>query len=423
MESDKNVENAYSIARERYAQFGVDTEKALTALLLIPISIQCWQGDDVGGFEKSGAELTGGGIKATGNYPGKARTVEQLRTDFEKALSLVPGKHRINLHACYLDNNGKFVDRNEIGIEHFQSWIDWAKSLALGMDFNPTFFSHPKAKDGFTLSHPDEGIRDFWIEHGILSRKIAAEIGKNLKSPCVMNVWIPDGFKDIPIDRYSPRKRLTESLDLIFGEKMKRDFELDCVESKLFGIGSESYVVGSYEFYMGYAVSRGIMLCLDTGHFHPTELISDKISSLMDYLDRILLHISRGVRWDSDHVVIINDELLAIAQEIVRNDFLGRLHIGLDFFDSSINRIAAWVIGARAVIKAFMIALLEPVEMLKNFEKDRDYTSRLAMLEELKAMPFSAVWDYYCLKQNVPVASDWLKIVKDYEKNILSRRD
>jgi len=422
MKSDKIIEDACSIAKQRYAELKIDTDDALTRLSSIPISIHCWQGDDVGGFETAGAELSGGGIQATGNYPGKARTIDELRADFQKALSLIPGKHRINLHACYLDNGGKFVDRNQIGVEHFQSWIDWAKSLQIGMDFNPTFFSHPKAEDGFTLSHSDKAIRDFWIEHGIACRKISLEIGRQLKSPCIMNVWIPDGFKDIPVDRFSPRKRLMDSLDIIFTEKLDTSFEKDCLESKLFGIGSESYVVGSHEFYMSYAVSRGKMLCLDSGHFHPTEVVSDKISSLLLYLDEILLHISRGVRWDSDHVVIVTDELRAIAQQIVRNFFLKRVHIGLDYFDASINRVAAWVIGARAVIKALLSALLEPTERLKELELQGDFTSRLAFLEEIKTLPFGAVWDYYCLKNNVSVSSDWLDEVKEYESQVLSKR-
>ncbi len=422
MKSDKIIEDACSIAKQRYAELKIDTDDALTRLSSIPISIHCWQGDDVGGFETAGAELSGGGIQATGNYPGKARTIDELRADFQKALSLIPGKHRINLHACYLDNGGKFVDRNQIGVEHFQSWIDWAKSLQIGMDFNPTFFSHPKAEDGFTLSHSDKAIRDFWIEHGMACRKISLEIGRQLKSPCIMNVWIPDGFKDIPIDRFSPRKRLMDSLDIIFTEKLDTSFEKDCLESKLFGIGSESYVVGSHEFYMSYAVSRGKMLCLDSGHFHPTEVVSDKISSLLLYLDEILLHISRGVRWDSDHVVIVTDELRAIAQQIVRNFFLKRVHIGLDYFDASINRVAAWVIGARAVIKALLSALLEPTERLKELELQGDFTSRLAFLEEIKTLPFGAVWDYYCLKNNVSVSSDWLDEVKEYESQVLSKR-
>jgi L-rhamnose isomerase len=416
------INESYKLAKEAYAQMGVNTDTAIEELKDINISLHCWQGDDIGGFEKIGAELSGGGIQATGSYPGKARNIDELRDDLDKALSLIPGTHRLNLHACYLDNNGKFVERNEIGIEHFQSWIDWTIQKGMGMDFNPTYFSHPKADDGFTLSSVDSGIRDFWIEHGIACRKIAEQIGKQLGSTCITNFWIPDGYKDIPADRKGPRRRLAQSLDKIFTEKINPDYALDAVESKLFGIGSESYVVGSHEFYMGYAVSRGKILCLDAGHFHPTEVISDKISSVLTFLNEILLHVSRPVHWDSDHVVILNDELVAISKEIIRGDYLDRVHIGLDFFDASINRIAAWVIGTRSMIKALLIALLEPAEMLKALENDGNFTERLAMLEELKAMPFGAVWDYYCLKSDVPIGYNWLKEVRDYEASIISKR-
>ena len=421
MADSKQIENAYEAARQRYAELGIDTEKAMERLSKIAISLHCWQGDDVGGFEKAGAELSGGGIQATGNYPGKARTISELRCDIEKTLSMIPGKHRLNLHACYLDNKGKYVDRNEITVEHFQSWIDWAKGNGLGMDFNPTYFSHEKADDGFTLSHRDKGIRDFWIEHGIACRKIGQQMGRQLGSPCVTNVWVPDGYKDIPADRKGPRQRLRDSLDEIFSEKMDKKFLLDSVESKLFGIGSESYVVGSHEFYLGYAVKNNVLLCLDTGHFHPTEVVSDKISSVLTFLDEILLHVSRGVRWDSDHVVILSDELRAIASEIVRGDYLQRVHIGLDFFDASINRVAAWVIGTRCMLKALLIAMMEPIEKLREFENSGNYTSRLATLEELKTLPFGTVWDYYCMKQNVP-GSEWVEEVKAYEKDVLSKR-
>jgi L-rhamnose isomerase len=418
----KNIEQAYELAKQRYAELGVDTEDAMKRLKKISISLHCWQGDDVGGFETVGAELSGGGIQATGNYPGKARTIDELRSDIEKALSMIPGRHRLNLHACYLDNGGKFVDRNEITIEHFRSWIDWAKANGLGMDFNPTYFSHEKAADGFTLSHIDKGIRDFWIEHGIACRKIGAQMGKQLGSATVTNVWIPDGHKDIPVDRWGPRSRLIDSLDKVFAEKLDPKVHLDAVESKLFGIGAESYTVGSHEFYLGYAMSRQKMLCLDAGHFHPTEVISDKISSVLMFVPELLLHVSRPVRWDSDHVVILNDELCAIAQEIIRSGKLGKIHIGLDFFDASINRIAAWVIGTRCMIKALLLALLEPAEKLRAAERSGDYTTRLAMLEELKTLPFGAVWDYYCNKQDVPVGTDWLDDVKKYEDKVTSKR-
>jgi L-rhamnose isomerase len=335
---------------------------------------------------------------------------------------MIPGEHRLNLHACYLDNGGKFVDRNEITVEHFQSWIDWAKANRLGMDFNPTYFSHEKAADGFTLSHADKGIRNFWIEHGIACRKIGAQMGKQLGSATVTNVWIPDGYKDIPIDRWGPRARLADSLDKIFAEKIDSKVHLDAVESKLFGIGAESYTVGSHEFYMGYAVSRQKLLCLDAGHFHPTEMISEKISSVLMFVPELLLHVSRPVRWDSDHVVILNDELCAIAQELIRSGKLKKVHIGLDFFDASINRVAAWVIGTRCMIKALLIALLEPTEKLRAMEEGGDYTSRLAMLEELKTLPIGAVWDYYCLKADVPVGAGWVDDVKKYETEVTSKR-
>jgi L-rhamnose isomerase len=420
MSDPKNIEKAYEIAKQRYAELGVDTENSIERLSKTAISLHCWQGDDVGGFETSEG-LSGGGLVATGAYPGKARTADELREDFEKALSLIPGKHRLNLHAMYAETAGK-VGRNELTKEHFTTWIDWAKANGLGMDFNGTFFSHPKAESGFTLSNADEAIRSFWVEHGIACRKIGAAMGKELGTPCVTNLWIPDGYKDIPADRKGPRRRLRTSLDEIFAEKADRNHLLDCVESKLFGIGSECYVVGSHEFYLGYAVRNNVLLCLDTGHFHPTEVVSDKISSVMEFLDRILLHVSRGVRWDSDHVVILSDELRAICEEIVRGDFLERIHIGLDFFDASINRVAAWVIGTRCMLKALLIALLEPTEKLREMEMGGDFTSRLVMLEELKTMPFGAVWDYFCTKMQVPPAQTWLDEVKAYEKNVLSKR-
>ncbi|HDS85198.1 MAG TPA: L-rhamnose isomerase, partial [Phycisphaerales bacterium] len=343
--TDKRIEQAYAMAKEQYAAMGVDTEAAMKKLAAVPISMHCWQGDDVGGFETAGAELSGGGIQATGNYPGKARTIDELQSDVDKAMSLIPGTHRLNLHSCYLDNGGAFVDRNEMEPKHFQTWIDWGKGKLHGMDFNPTYFSHPKAADGFTLAHPDKGIRQFWIEHGIACRKIGTAMGKAFGTPTVTNFWMPDGYKDIPVDRVGPRQRLAESLDAIFAEKIDPTIHLDAVESKLFGIGAESYTVGSHEFYMGYSVSRRILLCLDAGHYHPTEVISDKISAVMMFVPELLLHVSRPVRWDSDHVVVLNEELFAIAQELVRSGKLDKVHIGLDFFDASINRVAAWVIG------------------------------------------------------------------------------
>jgi len=421
MSSAERIEKAYSIAKDIYAELGVDTEKAMAKLNEIAISLHCWQGDDVGGFERTEEGLSGGGIMATGAYPGKARTADELRMDLEKTLSLIPGKHRLNLHAMYAETEGK-VERNELSAEHFAAWIDWAKANGLGMDFNGTFFSHPKAESGFTLSSADDRIRRFWIEHGIACRKIGAAMGKELGTPCVTNLWIPDGYKDVPVDRKGPRERLKKSLDEIFAEPMDRSCLLDSVESKLFGIGSESYVVGSHEFYLGYAIENKTLLCLDTGHFHPTEVVSDKISSVLTFLDEILLHVSRGVRWDSDHVVILSDELRAIAQQIIRGDYLQRVHIGLDFFDASINRIAAWVIGTRCMLKALLIALLEPTDKLRQMESSGDYTCRLAMLEELKTLPFGAVWDYYCTKQDVPPGPDWMDEIKVYEKDVLSKR-
>jgi len=415
------IENAYALAKEHYAQFGVDTEEAMQTLAAVSISLHCWQGDDVGGFEHAGA-LADGGIMATGNYPGKARDPDELRADVEKVLSLLPGRHRLNLHAMYLETGGQKVDRDQIEPKHFQTWIDWAKDQQIGMDFNPTCFAHPKAADGFTLAHRDPGIRQFWIDHGIACRKIGQEIGRQLGTTCITNFWIPDGFKDVTIDRLGPRQLLEQSLDAIFAEPIDPACNRDAMESKLFGIGSETYVVGSHEFYLGYAVRKGKLLCLDAGHFHPTESIADKISSVLLFLDEILLHVSRGVRWDSDHVVTATDDLRAIAEEIVRGEFLRRVHIGLDFFDASINRIAAWTIGTRAMIRQLLIALLEPTARLRQMETEGDFTSRLALVEELKTLPFGAVWDYYCLTHEAPVGTDWMREAREYEESVLSKR-
>lgn len=418
---EQRIERAYELAKEAYSEVGVDVEGAMEVLRRVPISMHCWQGDDVGGFER-GEEDLGGGLAVTGQYPGKARTPEELRADFETALSLVPGKHRMNLHAIYAETGGRQVDRDMLEPAHFQGWIDWAKDRQLGLDFNPTFFGHPRADDGFTLSHPDRGTRQFWIDHGKACRRIGAAFGQALGSACVTNIWIPDGYKDTPADRTGPRERLASALDAIFSQPLDPSHNLDSVESKLFGIGSESYVVGSHEFYLGYAISRNKLLCLDAGHFHPTEVISDKISSVMLYLDEILLHVSRGVRWDSDHVVTLTDELRAIGQEIIRNERWKRIHIGLDFFDASINRIAAWVIGTRCMIKSLLLALLEPREKMREFEYSGDFTSRLAMQEELKSMPFGAVWEHYCLTSDVPAGPAWLEKVTEYEANVLAKR-
>ncbi len=415
-----DIESAYELAKERYAALGVDTQKALSALEKVSISLHCWQGDDVGGFENPGGELTGG-IAATGNYPGKALNAAQLRRDLDLVYSLLPGKHRLNLHAIYLEADHK-VERNEIEPKHFAGWKDWAKAGGHGLDFNPTCFSHPLAADGFTLSHRDANIRWFWIEHCIACRKIGEYFGRELGTPAVTNIWIPDGYKDTPTDRQTPRRLLREALDAVLEEQIDPRYNLDAVEPKLFGLGSESYVAGSMEFYTGYAISRKILLTLDSGHFHPTESIADKISALLLYLDQLLLHVSRGVRWDSDHVVTFNDDLQAICGEIVRNHALERIHIGLDYFDASINRVAAWTIGARNTLKALLLALLEPNDLLRQAETEGDFSGRLALQEELKSMPFSAVWDYYCESKGAPVGMEFLSIVKDYEKKELANR-
>jgi len=419
--TEHQLSSAYQLAKERYAALGVDTDKALEILRTISISLHCWQGDDVGGFENPERGLSGG-IMATGNYPGKARTAVELRRDLDRAFSLIPGTHRLNLHAIYLEADRK-IERNDIRPEHFAGWADWAKHNNHGIDFNPSFFSHPLADDGFTLTHPDEGISQFWIEHGIVCRQIGAYFGRELGTPCVTNIWIPDGYKDSPVDRKGPRERLKTALDLILAQPLSPQHHRDAVESKLFGIGSESYVVGSHEFYLGYAAQhRGVVLCLDAGHFHPTEGIADKISSSLLFVDELLLHVSRGVRWDSDHVVTLTDDLQAIMQEIVRGDFLPRVHIGLDFFDASINRIAAWVIGTRNALRALLMALVEPASLLRQYEMGGDYTARLALLEEAKGLPFGAVWDYYCAQQNVPVGINYLDDIRTYEKTVLAER-
>ncbi len=417
----RNAGKSFSLAQERYAEYGVDAARALKILETIPISLHCWQGDDVGGFENFRTGL-GGGLVATGNYPGKARTPDELRADLEKAFSVIPGKHRLNLHAFYGEFGGKKVDRDQIAPEHFKNWIVWAKENGLGLDFNPTCFSHPKSADGFTLSHRDKSIRQFWIEHCVRSREIGAAMGKALGKICVTNVWVPDGMKDTPADRSLPRVRLAQSLDQIFTRKISPEFNSDSVEPKLFGIGSESYVVGSHEFYLGYAIARKKLLCLDAGRYHPTESIADKISGVLQFLPEILLHVSRGVRWDSDHVVILNDDLLSIAREIVANNFLNRVHIGLDYFDASINRVAAWTIGTRNMLRALLIALLEPTGMLRAAENRGDFTSRLALQEEIKSLPFGTIWDFYCESKNVPVGENWLGDIKRYEKEVLSKR-
>jgi L-rhamnose isomerase len=414
--------SAYDLAKAQFAQLGVDSDAALKTLTAVPVSLHCWQGDDVGGFERSSDAGPGGGLAVTGKYPGKARTPDQLRADAEKALSLIPGKHRFNLHAIYLETGGKKVDRDQVAPEHFSRWIDWAKSHGIGLDFNPSFFAHPKADAGFTLASRDEGIRKFWVQHGIACREIGAAMGAATGKTTVTNVWIPDGYKDIPADRKTPREILAKSLDEIFAKQIDPKLHLDAIEGKLFGIGTESYTVGSHEFYLGYAVKNRKLLCLDAGHYHPTESMGDKISSVLCHLDRVLLHVSRGVRWDSDHVVVLDDALREIASEIVRGDYLSRVHIGLDFFDASINRVAAWTIGTRNMIKALLIALLEPTKKLRELEAAGDYTSRLALLEECKTLPVGAVWDHYCEQQGVPVGTKWIDAVKQYERDVLSKR-
>lgn len=414
----QKINQAYEIAREQYAAIGVDTEKVIAALDAIPISIQCWQGDDVIGFEAGAGALTGG-IQTSGNYPGRARTPEELRADLEQALALIPGKKRVNLHAIYLDAK-EAVAREDIAPKHFATWVEWAKKNDLGLDYNPTCFSHPKSSDGLTLSHPDAGIRKFWVDHCIGSRKISEYFGKELGTPAVMNVWVPDGLKDEPADRLTPRKRLTESLDAILAGTEGNHHKV-AVEGKLFGIGAESYTVGSNEFYAAYAATRKVLLTLDAGHFHPTENVGDKISTAFCFGEEILLHVSRPVRWDSDHVVLLDDPTQVIADEIIRCG-VNRVNIGLDFFDASINRIAAWTIGSRNMRKALLRALLAPQQKLAGFQESLDYTARLAWSEELKSLPWTAVWQHYCESRNVPVGIEWFDKVRAYEKDVTSKR-
>jgi L-rhamnose isomerase len=417
--NEKRIRDAYQLAKERFAEQGVDTDAVLARLDAIPISIQCWQGDDVLGFEDPHASLTGG-IQTTGNYPGRARTASELRADLEVALSLIPGRSRVNLHAIYLESESR-VERDAIEPVHFQGWIDWARQQGIGLDFNPTCFSHPLSAQNLTLSHPDTAIRRFWIDHCIASRKISEHMGAALNSPAIMNIWIPDGYKDTPADRFAPRQRLLAALDEILDATEAHHHKV-AVEGKLFGIGAECCTVGTNEFYLAYAATRKTLLCLDAGHFHPTESVADKISTCLCYLDELLLHVSRPVRWDSDHVVLLDEATIAIAQEIVRCDALSRVHIGLDFFDASINRIAAWVIGARNMRKALLLALVAPQKALVRAENDFDFTARLALLEEEKSMPWAALWDYYCFRKDIPSGADWLQTVRRYEDEVLSRR-
>jgi L-rhamnose isomerase len=419
---NERIEKTYQWAKEEYAALGVDTDAALRQLDEVKISLHCWQADDVGGFEKPDAELGGGGIQVTGNYPGKARNIAELRADIEKATSLLPGRQRLNLHAIYGDFGGQIIDRDQVEARHFQSWIDWAKQKGIGLDFNCTCFSHPKADDGFTLSSKNESYRQFWIEHTRRCRIIAAEMGKQLGTPAVHNIWIPDGSKDMPVDRFTHRALLKDSLDQIFMLELPGEYLKDAIESKLFGIGSESMVVGSHEFYLCYAAQNKKLICLDNGHFHPTEQVGDKISSVLQFVPELLLHVTRGVRWDSDHVVILNDEIQFIAQEIVRAKAINRVYVGLDFFDGSLNRIGAYVVGTRAAQQAFLLALLEPTDKIKVYEEAGKNFERLAMLELMKTRPFGSVWDYYCMINDVPVGAEMIAEIQDYEGKVLSKR-
>jgi L-rhamnose isomerase len=421
MANTKNIESAYQLAKERYAELGVDTDKAIEKLSKISISLHCWQTDDVGGFE-SGTGGAGGGTIATGNYPGKSRSMDEMKNDLEKVYSLIPGKHRLALHANYGDFGGKKVDRDAMEPKHFQTWVDWAKKIGIGLDFNSTFFSHPLAESGMTLAHADDKIRKFWIEHAKRCREISAHMGKELNNRCIHNIWIPDGSKDVTVNRLKHRELLVGSLDEILKKKYTGKEAADSLESKVFGIGSESYVVGSHEFYMGYAVKNNMMYCLDMGHFHPTESVGDKISSMLLFIPELMTHISRGIRWDSDHVVIVTDELNMLTHEIIRGNFLSKVNIGLDFFDASINRMGAYVIGTRATQKSFLMAMLEPVEKIRAFENAGKGFEKLAMMEEAKELPHSSVWDYFCLKQNVPIGEAYIAEIQKYEGDVLSKR-
>ena len=420
--NSEQIEESYETAKTKYSELGINPKHVLEDLEKISLSIHCWQGDDVGGFESPESEISRGGILATGNYPGKARTIEELQNDLTKAFSLIPGNHRVNLHAIYGDFGSDFVDRNEITINQFQNWIDWARKEKLGLDFNSTLFSHPKADLGYTLSSKTQEIRNFWIEHVMRCREISVEIGKQLDDKVIHNIWIPDGSKDTPVDRMGYRMLLKDSLDRIFEQELDPRYIQDSLEGKLFGIGSEAFVVGSHDFYLSYAVKNNLMLTLDSGHFHPTESVGDKISAILPFVRGILLHISRGLRWDSDHVVTMNEQVVEIAEEIIRSNTLEKIAVGLDYFDASINRIAAWVIGARSTLKSILYALLQPMEILQNYEDKGQLFERLALLEELKTLPFGHVWDYYCYKHNVPVGKDWIKYVEEYERSTLSKR-
>lgn len=416
----ERILKGFEYAKDVYADLGVDVDKAMEKIDSIPVSMHSWQGDDLIGFDGIG-ELTGG-IATTGNYLGRARTPDELKKDIDFAISKIPGTLRVNLHACHAEKNGKNVDRDEYTVDMFAGWIDWAKERKLGLDFNPTFFSHPMMDGDFSLASRDEKKRRFWVEHGKRCREIGFEFGMQLGTPSIVNYWMPDGYKDVPADTSCLRALMIKSLDEIFEEKLNKEYILESVESKLFGLGLESYTVASHEFSLGYAITRDKLYCLDAGHFHPTETISSKISAILQYADELMLHVSRGVRWDSDHVVTWDDELQNIMNEIVHNDYTEKVHIGLDYFDASINRIACWVIGVRNSRKALLKAALSPMDKIKQCEAEGDYTSRLSLLEENKSLPFAPIWDYYCMKSSVPVGKEWLNDVKQYEKDVLSKR-
>ncbi|ORT52278.1 sugar isomerase [Vibrio sp. qd031] len=418
---NNEIAKRYQASKSLYEKWGINVDLVLEKLQQVKVSIHCWQGDDVTGFEVAQNALSGG-ISTTGNYPGKARGATELRADLDKALSLIPGTHKINLHALYAETDGKVVERDELLPEHFAGWVEWAKERSLGLDFNPSLFSHPKASDGLTLSHPDKEIRDFWVKHCIASRKIGEYFGKELEQTCLTNIWIPDGFKDTPSDRLAPRQRLKDSLDQIFAVEVDERFNKDSVESKVFGIGVESYTVGSHEFYMGYAVANNKLCLLDNGHYHPTESVADKISSMLLYQDELALHVTRPVRWDSDHVVTLNDEVREIAKELVRTDALDKTYLGLDFFDASINRVAAWVLGTRNMQKALLEAMLMPHDALSQYQDDGKFTDRLVMLEELKTYPLGDIWNYFCEISGVPAQEDWFQEVLTYEESVLRER-
>ena len=419
MRDQTAVQKAFESAAALYKEMGVDVHAAMKTAAAVPVSMHCWQGDDVIGFD---ADTLTGGIAATGNYLGRARTPQELREDISQVISLVPGPKKLNLHASYAEKGNDKVDRDEYQVKHFQNWIDFAKENGMGMDFNPTFFSHSMMDGDFSLASTKEKTRRFWIEHGKRCREIGKEMATQTGQPCVINYWMPDGYKDVPADTKAPRERMLASLDEMFAEKIDKNLVKDSIESKLFGLGIESYTVASHEFSYGYAISRNILYTLDAGHFHPTEVISAKLSAALCYLDEVLLHVSRPVRWDSDHVILFDDELQAIMKEAVRGDYLSRIHIGLDFFDASINRVAGWVIGLRNAKKAILYALCEPSEMIRAFEVEGDYTHRLAWMEEFKTLPFAAIWDYYCMQEGVPVGGDWISHVEQYENDVLSKR-